>query len=142
MKRFWLNFFLGVLCTATASAATSSISRTIPTKSSGENIETEKAASGTTTINRATVSRNVLRTKGNEKNAVSRSVNTRKVGERATLSDGVNTVGRSARTEAASINNNGEDRIIVNVSIAVLELLCASAVSTPATSSTNDIICR
>jgi len=33
-------------------------------------------------------------------------VNTRKVGNRTTLSDAVNTVGRSARTEAASINNN------------------------------------
>lgn len=106
MKRFWLNFFLGVLCTATASAASSNISRTIPTKNTAENVETEKATSGTATVNRATVSRNVSRAKNNDKTTVSRSVNTRKVGERATLSDGVNTVGRSARTEAASINAN------------------------------------
>ena len=107
MKRFLMNFFLGFLYTATVYAAGSGISRTIPTKNSTENAVAEKT---TVNTNRTAVSRNVSRTKTNEnvssKNTVSRSVNTRKKDTRATLGDAVNTVGRNARTEAASINNN------------------------------------
>ena len=102
-----MNFFLGFLYTATVYAAGSGISRTIPTKNSTENAVAEKT---TVNTNRTAVSRNVSRTKTNEnvssKNTVSRSVNTRKKDTRATLGDAVNTVGRNARTEAASINNN------------------------------------
>lgn len=109
MKRFLLNFFLGFLYTATVYAANSNISRSIPTKNSNENSVEEKANTSTNT-NRTAVSRNVVRAKTNEtltsKNTVSRSVNNRKVGGRATLEDAVNTVGRNARTEAASINSN------------------------------------
>jgi len=96
-----------VVCyTAIGGAANAAISRAIPTTNTNEKPIT--ASNGTTT-NRATVSRNVSRS--NAKNVrgqenSTRSVNTRKTGERATLNDGVNTVGRSARTESASINAN------------------------------------
>ena len=106
---------MGFLYTATVSAASSGISRTIPTKNNTENATEERtvlpnSATSSATTNRATVSRNVTRkTQGaTNKNAtpISRSVNNRKKSSGASLSDVVNTVGRSARTEAASINNN------------------------------------
>lgn len=115
MKKIWLSFFMGLLCTATVSAASSGISRTIPTKNNTENATEERtvlpnSATSSATTNRATVSRSVTRkTQGaTNKNAttISRSVNNRKKSSGASLSDAVNTVGRSARTEAASINNN------------------------------------
>ena len=108
MKRFWVNFFLGICYTATACAATSNISRTIPTK-----ITDDKAVEKTNTnaaTNRATISRNVTRGKSVDatitKNNASRSVNARKTGPRTSVNDAANNVGRSARTEAASINNS------------------------------------
>ena len=42
----------------------------------------------------------------------------------------------------ASINNDREDRILIDVSTALTELLRTSTVSTPATSSTDEIVCR
>ena len=111
MKKFWLSFFLGFLCTATVSAASSGISRTIPTKSGNETATEERTVStNSATTNRATVSRNVNRktqpTTNKSDTTASRSVNNRKKSTGSSLSDAVNTVGRSARTEAASINNN------------------------------------
>ena len=108
MKRFLISFFLAVFCTATVGAATSSISRTIPTKNAKDNAV--ESATNTPNTNRSTVSRVTGRgTQKNTKsktNVTSRSVNARNTNARATLSDGVNTVGRNARTEAASINSN------------------------------------
>ena len=107
MKKFFINFFLVICYAATAYAANTGISRTIPTKNTNE----KPVETNATTTNRATVSRNVSRNnqrnvRGQDSGATTRSVNNRKVGERATLSDGVNTVGRSARTESAGINAN------------------------------------
>ena len=113
MKRFLMNFFLVVFYTATVSAANTNISRTIPTKNTNENPISESADSSSknsVNTNRATVSRTTARAKPKTTNVGTngavRSVGTRKTGARATLSDGVNTVGRSARTESASINAN------------------------------------
>ena len=111
MKRFVMNFFVGLLCTATLSAESFGISRTIPTKVDTENTPEEKTVStNSAPVNRATVSRNVARKTQNSTTkattTTSRSVNNRKKTTGATLSDAVNTVGRSARTESASINNN------------------------------------
>lgn len=106
MKRFLTVFSLVVLYTATVFAASTNISRTIPTKNSDE-----KSVETNATTNRATVSRNVTRAntsvsaRKNDSNA-SRSVNNRKVNNRPTLSDGVSTVGRNARVESQSINAN------------------------------------
>lgn len=113
MKGFLLRFFIGVLFTTTLVVDCFAVSRTIPTKNAAENTSEEKTNSvnsGTVNRSTATVSRNISRknqTLTNKTNGTtSRSVNTRKKTTGATLSDGVNTVGRSARTEAASINNN------------------------------------
>ena len=108
MKRFLTVFSLVVLYTATGFAATSNISRAIPNKNTNENT-TETNANA---VNRATVSRNVNRantnvvSRKNDSTTVSRSVNARKKTNRATLDEGVNTVGRNARTESQSINSN------------------------------------
>ena len=109
MKRFLTAFSLVVLYTATVSAANSNISRTIPTKNTNENtVETNNANN----VNRATISRNVVRTNNNvssrknDAENISRSVNARKNNNRATLNDGVNNVGRNARVESQSINAN------------------------------------
>ena len=121
MRRFALYLFVGLLYTANAFAADSSISRTIPTKSAVDATE-QKSETGARSrsarvdehSNTNTVSRSVSRTvpiaTKPSANVISRSVNNRKTGNRATLSDGVNTVGRSARTEAASINNTAAVR--------------------------------
>ncbi len=111
MKKFWLSFFLVFLYAATVSAASSGISRTIPTKNDTESATEERTISpSSSTTNRATVSRNVTRktqgTTNKTANTISRSVNNRKKSSAASFSEAVNTVGRSARTEAASINNN------------------------------------
>lgn len=108
MKKIFAKFFLIVLYTATVSVADATVSRTVPTKLSNENTDTEKVISPVS-INRATISRGVSRNKNTDKSSkstTSRSVNTRKNAERSTLSEAVNTVGRSARTEAAGINAN------------------------------------
>ena len=108
MKRFLLCFFLGLFYAATTSAAETTISRTIPTKNTNENTEHSDVA--TTIKNRSarTVSRTTPNVKKSEKpvSVVSRSVNNNRVNaQRATLDSGVNTVGRNARVDAASINN-------------------------------------
>ncbi len=93
-----------VFCVADVFAAESVISRTIPTKNADENVErTDK-----TSIKNRTASRTVQLAKPSDKqaNVVSRSVSNRQGKQHASLDAVVNTVGRSARTEAASINNN------------------------------------
>ncbi len=122
MRKISLYLFAGLLCVANAFAADGSISRAIPTKNSVEDVEqkvetTVKNRSARTDERATTISRTVSRTAPvsttNTKpstNVVSRSVNNRKTGTRQTLSDAVNTVGRSARTEAASINNTAAVR--------------------------------
>lgn len=115
MRKFLTCFFVGLICVADSFAAGAAISRTIPTKNATDTVEQKTE---TPTKNRSarndsnnTISRTVSRDMpvANNKttvNVVSRSVNNRKnTGVRATLSDGVNTIGRSARTESASINN-------------------------------------
>ena len=91
-------------CTANAFAAESSISRVIPNK----NVKTDNVerTENTSVKNRSArgISRTVQVAKPNT-NVVSRSVANRTNTQRATLEAGVNTVGRNARTEAASINN-------------------------------------
>jgi len=106
MKRFLTIFSIGVLYAAAAFGANANISRAIPTKNSNENV------TDVNNTNRTTVSRNVTRSnmvvssRKGDTNNVSRSVNTRKNANRTTLGDGVNTVGRNARTESQSINAN------------------------------------
>jgi len=104
MRRFLLCFFITVFCVADVFAAESSISRTIPTKNNNDNAE---RVDNITSKNRS-ASRSVSVAKSAEKNAsaISRSVNNRQGKQRSTLDAAVNTVGRNARTEAASINNN------------------------------------
>lgn len=108
MKKVLLNFFLIALYATASSAANSGISRTVPTKSTNVEPVTESA----TVKNRSArnvervVSRKSENSASKPNNVVSRSVNNRKSGSGATLSDAVNTVGRNARTEAASINSN------------------------------------
>ena len=120
MRKISLYLFIGVLCTANAFAADSSISRVIPTKNTSDVVEQKtevfvknrsaRADERVNTISR-TVSRNNVKTSdAKPTNVVSRSVNNRKTGTHQTLSDAVNTVGRSARTEAASINNTAAVR--------------------------------
>jgi hypothetical protein len=113
MRKISIAFFLAVFCTANVFAATSSISRAIPTKTTGE--DNTQYVENVSVKNRsgANISRTVARKKNVEnetrntpkQNVVSRSVNTRKKNSGAGLSDAVNTVGRNARTEAASINS-------------------------------------
>ena len=119
MRKLLLCFFAGLICIADTFAADSSISRTIPTKNTTGSVEqkTETPIKNRSARNDSanTISRTVSRgapvvnnntAKKTSVNVVSRSVNNRKnTGARATLSDGVNTIGRSARTESASINN-------------------------------------
>ena len=108
MKKFSLWIFVGLLTAANAFAATSAISRAIPTKNSNENIE-QKTENATVKNRSARVVE-----RGNVKdaepsrsvNVSSRSVNNRKNNSRSTLEAAVNTVGRNTRTESASINNN------------------------------------
>ena len=109
MRRFLLCFFITVFCVANAFAAESAISRIIPTKSTSGGAEQTETVSPTKNRSARTISRTVsVATKPTEKdgNTTVRSVNNRKSAPRATLESGVNTVGRSARTDAASINNN------------------------------------
>lgn len=115
MRKFLTCFFIGLICIADSFAAGAAISRTIPTKNATDTVEqkTEIPTKNRSVRNDSanTISRTVSRDMpvANNKttvNVVSRSVNNRKnTGVRATLSDGVNTIGRSARTESASINN-------------------------------------
>ena len=114
MKNILTVFCLIAMYAANSFAATSNISRAMPTKNAQDNAVEEKSSTNT---NRATVASRVI-SRGSQKdtqrqsgqtassNNTSRSVNVRKRGTRATLADGVNTVGRNARTEAASINSN------------------------------------
>ncbi len=97
-----------VFCAANVFAADSNVSRAIPNKNTTENAERTEA-----NINKNRSARNVSRiapntAKPSEKqiSVVSRSTNNRKNNSGATLDAAVNTVGRSARVESASINNN------------------------------------
>ena len=108
MRRFLLCFFITVFGVANVFAADANISRAIPNKNATENSE---RVENSTVKNRSArnVSRNVsgaTRASGKEINVVSRSVNNRKNNSSSSLNTAVNTVGRSARTDAASINNN------------------------------------
>lgn len=117
MRKFSTVFLMVALYTANLFAADTAISRVIPTKNS---TETTEQRADYATKNRSAhidehvniVSRKVSRTAPVVTNktqtpVVSRSVNNRKnTNSRPTLEDGVNVVGRSARTEAASINSN------------------------------------
>ena len=104
MRKFSTIFFMVFFCTANAFAAESSISRVIPNK----NVKTDNVerTENTSVKNRSArgISRTVQVAKPNA-SVVSRSVGNRTNAQRATLEAGVNTVGRNARTEAASINN-------------------------------------
>ena len=132
MKKFTSLFFVAVLCAANAlAAADTTISRVIPGKSTGliENVDSERTEN--TVVNRAarrvnvannsdtksvatrtTTRTNTTATRSQNKsvNVVSRSLNNQKSDSRATLDEGVNTVGRNARINAASINNTGAVR--------------------------------
>lgn len=109
MKRFLANFFLGVLCTTMVCVDGFAISRVIPGKNGGESGVSEKNNNtSNSSANRATASRNIMRKNQTSTNTkaqnTSRSLTNRKQ-TGASVSDAVNVVGRSARTEAASINN-------------------------------------
>lgn len=133
MKKFTLLFFVAVLCAANAlAAADTTISRVIPGKSTGlvENSDSERTEN--TVVNRAARRVNIAnnngtksvaarattrtndtatRTQNKSANVISRSLNNQKSDSvRATLGEGVNTVGRNARVNAASINNSGAVR--------------------------------
>ena len=114
MKRFLVKFFAAFLCATTVSGACAAISRVIPGKGADTDVSNEKSdvvnSSNVGNVNRSTILRNVARKTNNtdnktktQQNNISRSVNNRKT--TTTISDGVNVVGRSARTEAASINS-------------------------------------
>ncbi|MBO7042515.1 MAG: hypothetical protein J6W08_01460 [Alphaproteobacteria bacterium] len=108
MKKVSLWIFIGLFATANAFAATSAISRAIPTKNSNENVE--QKTENKTVKNRSARVVERGQTKNVEAsrsvNVSSRSVNNRKNNSRSTLEAAVNTVGRNTRTESASINNN------------------------------------
>ena len=114
MKKFLIGFFLAVFCTADMFAATSAISRAIPTKNAKDDVkETTTNAANNTVSNRSATSRvlgrNVQKnanTTNAKTNVVSRSVNARNNAPRVPVNDAGNTVGRNARVEAASINSN------------------------------------
>ncbi|MBR3510577.1 MAG: hypothetical protein IKN73_00770 [Alphaproteobacteria bacterium] len=136
MKKLFLCFFGVVFCTANLFAADGvAISRSFNAKNvsnlmENNNIPEEKSQDNSRTVSRRSniekesnnsrvATRNVKRTnvvarKTNTENttkSTSRSVNNqRAVNARATLSDGVNTVGRNARVDAASINNTAAVR--------------------------------
>jgi len=108
MRRFSLFFFMVAFAATNVFAADTAISRSIPTKNTSDTAE--RVESGVTKNRSArTFSRtapNATKSSGKTVNVVSRSVNNRKNNSGATLSSAVNTVGRSARTDAASINNS------------------------------------
>ena len=104
---------MAAFCTANVFAAGGTISRALPTKNQQEvveqNTETVQAKSRSATNISRVVSRgkNVTAETRDapQTKVVSRSVNTRTKNSGASLDAAVNTVGRSARTDAASINN-------------------------------------
>ncbi len=133
MKKITSLFFVAVLYAANAlAAADTTISRVIPGKSNGliENTDSERGESAV--VNRAARRVNVAnnndtksvatrattrtnntatRSQGKTVNVISRSVNNQKSdSSRATLDEGVNTVGRNARVNSASINSVGSVR--------------------------------
>lgn len=91
-----------MLYAATAGAANSSISRALPTKNTSANQET------VTVKNRsaANASRNVTRGTNAKESNSSRSVRSRAKNTSATFESVVNTSGRNARVESASLNAN------------------------------------
>ena len=133
MKKITSLFFVAVLCTANAlAAADTTISRVIPGKSTGlvENSDSERTentvvnraarrvnitnTNGTKSVSSRTTTRTndtATRTQNKSANVISRSLNNQKSDStRTTLGEGVNTVGRNARVNAASINNTGAVR--------------------------------
>ena len=119
MRKISLYLFAGLFCTANAFAADTTISRIIPTKNNTNTTDQRvesvaKNRSARVDSHAGTISRSVSRNMPvsnfdiQKTNVVSRSVTSRgkSTTARATLSDAVNTVGRSARTEASSINSN------------------------------------
>ena len=119
MKKLFLCFFGAVFYTANLFAADNvTISRSFPTKNTTEITEnnsenernvvrranSEKDVSATRTAVRNAKRTNVVsrKTKSDTTKVVSRSLNNQKTtNARATLADGVNTVGRNARTDAS-----------------------------------------
>ena len=133
MKKITSLFFVAVLYAANAlAAADTTISRVIPGKSVGliENADSERGESAVvnraarrvniannsdtkSVATRATTRTNNTTTRSQNKsvNVVSRSVNNQKSdSSRTTLDEGVNTFGRNARVNSASINNEGSVR--------------------------------
>lgn len=130
MRKITLAFFLTVFCAFnTLAAGDVAISRAIPGKNDSESV-TERNENTVTSRstrkqpsseNKSVVSRSGSRTPQtpNENKTVaksasnvvsSRSVNNKNVSARPSIEDGVNTVGRNARSNAASINNNAAVR--------------------------------
>ena len=118
MRRFSLFFSIFAIFTANVFAADVSISRTIPTKNTNENIERTETTTvknrSARQVNRdvATPSRNISRnvSSGKSVNVVSRGAGNRNTSVRSGLEAAVNTVGRNPRTDAASINNTAAAR--------------------------------
>ena len=133
MKKITSLFFVAVLYAANAlAAADTTISRVIPGKSVGlsENADSERGESAVvnraarrvnvannsdqkSVATRATTRTNNTATRSQNKsvNVVSRSVNNQKSdSSRTTLDEGVNTFGRNARVNSASINSEGSVR--------------------------------
>ncbi len=108
MRRFSLFFFMVAFAATNVFAAESSISRTIPNKNASD--ATERVETSTAKNRSArTVSRtapNATKPSTKTVNVVSRSVNNRKNNTGSSLGAAVNTVGRSARTDAASVNSS------------------------------------
>ena len=118
MKKLFLCFFGAVFCTANLFAADGVvISRSIPTKNvsqtqeiseSHRNVVQRSGVENTRVATRNTKRTNAVsrKTKSDNTKVVSRSVNNQKsTNARTGLADAVNTVGRNARVDAASINN-------------------------------------
>ena len=122
---------MAIFCTTPLTAVGATISRTIPVKNNTENIE--KTTNDSNVINRAARRVNLAKAQKNENNTtepqtvvrstigrstakpetnvVARGVrNGKPTTARSTLSNTVNTVGRNARTEAASLNNTAAVR--------------------------------
>lgn len=120
MRRVSYIFVVVALCTANVFAASSSISRAIPTKNTSENVEQKSENVSVKNRSGSNISRTVSRSKNvnvasrnvkkQNANVVSRSLSTRSKGTSGGLDAAVNTVGRNARTEAASINNTAAVR--------------------------------
>ena len=114
MKKIVLVFFIGVLCAANSFGADNVvISRAIPVKNNIEKTENTTDTTKNRAARRVNVSRNTTKNaenatranvQKNDINVIPRA--TRKTVNRQSVEDIANTVGRNARTDAASINSN------------------------------------